>query len=67
VEYICGNDKTKGKEMTFVFEVNFKESTNLVEVLREVAQSVENGNCGKKISHHDCKGHWYFMDMGEDE
>ena len=67
MEYICGNDKTKGKEMKFVFEVNFKESTNLVEVLREVAQSVENGNCGKKISYHDCKGHWYFMDTEENE
>lgn len=53
--------------MTFVLEVNFKESTNLIEVLREVTQAVENGNCGKKISYHDCKGHWYFLDMGEDE
>lgn len=53
--------------MKFVFKVNFKESTNLVEALREVAQTVENGNCGRKISYHDCKGHWYFMDTEENE
>jgi hypothetical protein len=62
-----GMIKRKEMKMTFVLEVNFKESTNLIEVLREITQAVEDGNCGKKISYHDCKGHWYFMDMGEDE
>lgn len=53
--------------MTLVLEVKFQESTNLIEVLRGITQAIEDGNCGKKISYYDCKGHWYFVDMGEDE
>lgn len=53
--------------MTFIMEVDFQETTDLIEVLREVVENIENGNTAKKIAMPTCKGRWYFADMGEDE